>query len=845
MLRRIAFALLGALIGGIGVAGAVQISPEQMKLAAQLPPAEQARLAASVGVTLPKQSARGAAEQAAPPTQVVLPQQEEPASALEQQLNARLSGRTQADGADGSASNGQSAPFGVNADDAALRAVLERSLSLNRRSIDQQLKQFGYSLFAGKPTSFAPASDIPVPPEYVLGPGDELQIQYYGRRNDSLSLIVDREGIIELPDVGAIAVAGMSFVQGKAMLSQKIRETLIGVTASISMGRLRSIRVFVLGDARNPGSYLVSGLSTVSNALFLAGGISKHGSLRHLLLKRHGKTIRDLDLYDLLLHGDSSDDVRLLPGDVIFVPPIGKVAAVAGEVVRPAIYELRHERTVDDLVRLAGGAAPAADLAHVQVEGIDAHGNRTLRDVNLQSRKQRMSHVRNGDLIAVYRVPAANSRTVTLLGQVKRPGEYGLSKGMRLSDLVRSRDDLLDDAFLDYALIQRTGSEDRSLKVLRVSLQRLFDRHDRSADIALQDEDKVFVLARSAIEPLDSVHITGQVVNPGTFPLTRGMHVVDLLLSAGGATEQAYMKSAEVTRYRVVDGETRESEHLLVNLAAALAGDQQANILLQPYDVLTIRTLSNWRTMEHVTLSGELRFPGEYPIVDGERLSTLIERAGGFSDKAYLEAAVFTRASIREDQQKKLAEMASLMEGEIARMESASANLSDLKQEAQRQAALASAKKMLAKMREAKATGRLVIELKDIRTLKGSSYDIALRDGDALYVPKRPDEVLVMGQVYNSTAMLYQKHLSVDDYIEHAGGMTRFADEDHIYVVHASGIVEPVRGGWHRTRLAPGDAIVVPEQLEQFNILSSALDWSKVLYQLGTALASMKVIGIL
>ncbi|MDX8406242.1 MAG: SLBB domain-containing protein [Mariprofundus sp.] len=735
-----------------------------------------------------------------------------------------------------------SGDFDSNIDDTDLRSILERKVTVEPRAIHQQLSQFGYELFAGQPTSFSPAADIPVPPEYVLGPGDELHLQYYGSRSDSLSLIVDREGVVELPEVGSLTVAGMSFMQGKAMLSQKIREALIGVTASISMGRLRSIRVFVLGDARNPGSYLVSGVSTMSNALFLSGGVSKQGSLRHILLKRNGKTLRDLDLYEFLLKGNSKNDARLLPGDVIFIPPLGHVVAIAGEVVRPAIYEVKHERSVAELVRLAGGAASVADLGHVQIDRIEGRGDRTRIDVDLHQKKSPRIH--NGDLVSIYRVPGLSRHQVSLFGQVKRPGDYGLKDGMRLADLIRSREDLKRDAYLNYVLIQRTNDKDRSLSVLRPSLKRLLE-HDGAANVMLHDEDKVFVLAKSAIEPIASVSIGGEVVSPGDFPLAGAMRVVDLLLSAGGATERAYLKGAEITRYQVVDGEKRESEHIQLDIGAAIAGDLSANLLLQPYDVVTIRQLSNWRTVENVSITGEVRFPGDYPIEDGEHLSSVLERAGGFTDGAYLAAAVFTRASIREEQQKQLLEMSHDVESEIARLQGDMAGTTDARVLAQRQASLEAAKKVLEKMNKAKATGRLILTVKNIKAMKGKAYDVSLHDGDALYVPSRPDELLIMGQVYNNTAMLYEKNLSVDDYIARAGGVTASADEDRIYVVHASGVIEPVSGGWHKTRLQPGDAIVVPEDLARFNLLSTALDWTKVFYQLGTALASMKVIGVL
>jgi len=822
-----------------GGASAVQLTPEQLSLVKSLSPAEKASLAKQAGISV---SSKGTENHHRP--QVAsgvkrVPMKPEGTSAIEAQYNRRLTSHAFHEGA--GAEDVQN-PLGPNRQEQELREVIAKSVGGHVRMVRQTLRQFGYSLFTEGPRDFMPETEIPVPPEYVIGPGDELQIQYYGSRNDSMSLIVDREGMIELPDVGPISLAGLSFMQAKAELSQKIRKSLIGVTASITMGRLRSIRVFVLGDARRPGSYLVSGLSTMTNALFLAGGVSKKGSLRHILLKRDGKTIRDLDLYDFLLRGNSSGDLRLMPGDVIFIPPIGRTVAVAGEAVRPAIYELRGEKTVQDIIRLAGGLMPSADTAHVQVDRLDPSDGRTILDIRLG--KKSLS-VHNGDLVVVYPRPAEHHHVVTLLGQVKRPGAYGFKQGMRLGDLIHGREDLKKDAFLDYVLIQRTNPKDRTLQVIRAPLASWLERHDPKGNVPLQDEDKVIVLAKSAIQPIESVNIAGEVVSPGTYPLSEGMRVVDLVLAAGGVTDRAYLRDAEVTRYVVANGERRNVQHLRIDLAAALAGDQRSNILLKPDDVVTVRRISNWRSAEHVTISGEVRFPGVYPIEEGERLSSVLERAGGFTDKAYLDAAVFIRETIRRDQQQKLEEMAKQMENEIARLEGQTATLSNPELAAKRQATVARAKEMLAKLQKAKASGRLVIQLRDIEQLKGSEFDVSLRDGDSLYIPQRPSEVLVMGQVYNNTALIYQKHLEVDDYIDRAGGLTRFADEDRIYVVHANGVVEPVRGGWHRTKVRPGDAIVVPENVEQFNLLDSALNWSKVLYQLGTAIASMKVIGIL
>ncbi len=730
--------------------------------------------------------------------------------------------------------------------DHSLRTTWDRQVKPRRRIIRQQLRQFGYEQFSGAPSSFQPETNIPVPPEYLLGPGDELQLHYFGSRNDDISLILDREGVVYLPDVGPITLANMSFQDAKALLAQTVRRKLSGVTASVTMGRLRSIRVFVLGSANHPGAYLVNGLSTISNALFIAGGISKQGSLRHILLKRNGRVVQDLDLYDFLLNGDSSHDRRLMPGDVIFIPPIGNVAAIAGEAVRPAIYELRDgKQSARVLLDLAGGLLPGGDGQHMQIDRITREGNRTLIDTSKDEANN--VTVQQGDILLVYPTPGKFDGTVSLNGQVARPGRYGLRKGMTLRDLLENREDLLPDAFLDYALIQRTDPETQNLSVIRAPLRDLWSDKRSRDDIRLQDRDKIYVLSKAEIRPLARVQVFGEVPYPGSYPLTQGMKLLDLLLMAGGTTQRAFLKEVEITRYDTVDGTQRVSRHIKVDLHAVMEGKKDANIPLQADDQLMVRRLGGWKEAATVTIRGEVLFPGKYPVEEGERLSSLIARAGGLNDSAYLYAAIFTRKSIREAQKKKIADAASRIREDIAKREEELGSITNATRRTKIQAGVEAAKRVLAQLEQVKPTGRLVLELRDIAHLKGSDVDITLRDGDEFYVPKRPNEVTVMGQVYNNTTMLYQERLSLDDYIKRAGGLSRLADEDAIYVMHANGLVEAAVAGWSRSaaRIGPGDVIVVPQKLETFDLLSSALDWSKVLYQIGVSLASMKTIGIL
>jgi len=795
------------------------------------------------------------------------------------------------------------------------------------------LKQFGYDLFAGVPSTFAPATDVPVPAAYVLGPGDELQVQLFGQVSEVFTLVVDREGSVAFPNIGPLTLVGMSFSEAKAYIAQQVGDKMVGVSVSLNMGKLRSIRIFALGEVDRPGSYVVSGLATLSHALFASGGVKKIGSLRHIQLKRAGKVVVELDLYDLLLKGDTSKDVRLLPGDVVFVPPIGKTASVAGAVVRPAIYELKGHVNVAAMVQLAGGFLSKVYRDEALLERVSDQGQSVkgfaLRGQGLKTR------IYDGDVIKVFSTSDFEENPVLLIGNLKRPGKYAWKKGMRLSDLIKNEASLLPETFMDYGLIEREAVGNREPELLRFDVAALLNKKS-AYNFKLKPRDKVFVFHRShfriapkanvvgsvktpgeyalkknmrvldlllasggllrdasmdkaelyridsqskdvskinlslaevmkgedstnlVLQDLDrlvvhsiwekkrkySVHITGEVMKPGEYTfINAGMHLSDLVFAAGGVTEKALVGKAELTRFKIVDGQERESTYIEVDLAEALAGNMEANIVLQPYDTLTIRQLSNWRGAEHVALTGEVKYPGAYPIEDGEKLSDVIERAGGFSDKAYLKAAVFTRESIRAEQQKQIDDMTSRMEVEIALEEQAVNTLNDAQLVKQKQNSLLAAKRVLEQMKATKATGRLVIQLEDIQDLENSEFNLTLRDGDRLYVPKQPDEVMILGQVYNTTALLYRKKYDLDDYIDAAGGMSRLADDARVYVVRANGFVERA-GGWGSTRVYPGDAIVVPEQLDQFNILDSTLDWSRVLMQVGVGLASMKTIGI-
>jgi len=730
--------------------------------------------------------------------------------------------------------------------DEALKHAWDSMLTVQKkRSVNADVSQYGYQLFAGTPITFAPATAIPVPPEYVLGPGDELNIHFYGSKDDNIQAVVDREGMIDLPSIGMISLIGQNFQQAKALIAAKIHERMIGVTSSISMGRLRSIRVFVLGDVNNPGSYVVSGLSTISNALFVSGGVSKQGSLRHVILKRAGKKIAELDLYDFLLRGDSSRDVRLLPGDVVFIPPLRKVITVAGVVTRPGIYELKSKgMKVSQAFKLAGGSLASGDVNHVQIDRITSKGGRTLLNLDMSKKSDSLTALKDGDILVVYPVPGIKSRIVHLTGHVKRPGAFGFTDGMRVSDLITSKDALLPYAFLDYMIIQRRDSNTGALTVLRPNLKKVLQKEHSDKNPKLKAYDELLVFSNKVMKDLDSVTVTGAVVNPGTFPLGKGLRLSDLVFAAGGPKENTYMKEVELTRYVVEGGETRVLKHVTLNLSQALSGDETNDILLKAHDVLMVRTIANWGAHEQIELKGEFKFPGVYTIENGETLTEVIERAGGLTEDAYMPAAVFSREAIRESQQKRLSEYANRLEAEISQTQVSIQSIHDPKLLMARESALTKAQTVLEKYRKIKPEGRLLIDLNEKGKLAGGAV-LKLADNDMLYIPKRPDQVMVIGEVYNQSAMIYKKYMNRDDFIDLAGGVTSTGDKGRIYIVRANGYIDSGNGWGRSNKVYPGDVIVVPQSLEAFNLLDSTLDWSKALMQIGVFTASMVTVGIL
>jgi polysaccharide export outer membrane protein len=713
---------------------------------------------------------------------------------------------------------------------------------------EQALKPFGYDLFEGVPSTFAPVSDIQVPMDYLVGPGDTLNVQLYGNEPAIYTLTVGRDGRINFPKLGPVMVSGMSFDRARATIEQRVTQQLIGSRVSVTMGDLRSIRVFVLGDATKPGSYTVSGLSTMTNALFVSGGVKKIGSLRKIELRRNGRLVTVLDLYDLLLHGNTNADQHLMPGDVIFIPPIGDTVSVYGAVRRPAVYEIKSEKSVEQVLDIAGGLLPDADGKQAQLERIQPSRLREMRNIDLTSTVGRAAELANGDKLRVPAIRPTLENSVVLSGYVFRPGSFEYRAGLRLSDILPSFDELRPNADRHYIMVRREIPPQEKVEVISADLEHALGARGSAADPELRPRDQIFVFNLSASrervvapvirdlelqgtpdQPAQLVSIAGKVNAPGRYPLEPGMHVSDLIRAGGSLEDSAYGGEAELTRYEIVNGTARQTDLIPINLSAVRRGDAGADLQLKPYDVLLIKVTPQWDEPGNIILTGEVRFPGTYPIHRGETLSSVLRRAGGFTDLAFVEGAVYIREELKQRERDQLELLANRLQSDLTSLSLSVVASSTLSGNANGAAggaqALVIGQQLMTQLRQLKPVGRLVIDMNRVMKARpGRSDDVLVRDGDKLLIPKQTQDITVLGEVQSPISHVFQAGLTRDDYIAKSGGITQKADQKRIYVVRANGnVVSGGRKGWFRrsqsTEIRPGDTIIVPLDTERVRAL--------------------------
>ena len=729
-------------------------------------------------------------------------------------------------------------------------------------AFDRNLKQIGYAFFKNSQALANATDNLPVGADYRIGPGDTLNIDLWGALQGRYELTVDRNGELSIPKVGTVNVWGLTYENAKAAIHKTISRYFKGFELNVTLGKLRTIQVYVVGEVASPGMYSVSSLASVLNALTAAGGPTRNGSLRTINLMRGGKSVKEVDLYDIITHGDRMNDVRLENGDTVYVPVIGPVFAVAGEVKRPAIFEMKGKISLADALVLAGGITAAGDTGRIQVERIERNTVKVIIDITPKERDMATLtkiELQDRDMIKVFAVNGATRKVVSIQGNVFRPGDYEFHDGMRVHDIIPGFEVLIPDTYLESAAIIRLIPPDRHREIVSFNLKKALEG-DPAENIPLMEQDTIKIYSRWDMKEKEKVGINGQVVNPGTYDYYPNMTVRELVVAAGSLKRNAFLENAELTRVIKKDGKAK-SVRMSVNLEKALAGDSEHNLSLLPDDVLIVRGVEEWLEAHDrfVTLEGEVKFPGTYSISKGELLSSAIARAGGYTEKAYLLGAKFTRRSVRESQQKRMNEMMVRTEKDILQKQSELASLASSKEEMEAtKAALEGLSKSLETLKNLKAEGRVVIRLTPLSELDKSVYDLSLEGGDDLYIPTRSSVVNVMGEVFNPTALVYMPGKTVSYYLGKTGGATHNAEEDEMYIVKVDGTVfskqqssfgirwnDETRswttGSFTASQLDAGDTVVVPLKLDRVAWLRTIKDITTIISQIALTAGTIMV----
>ena len=695
--------------------------------------------------------------------------------------------------------------------------------------------------------------DVPAGPDYVVGPGDSLSIDLWGGISQNFTRAIDREGRLALPESGAVQVAGLTLERVQGVVAEALKPQYRDVKVAVTVAHLRSIRVYVVGDVQRPGAYDISSLATSLNALYAAGGPTSVGSLRILRHYRGKQLIGEIDLYDFLLHGVQNED-RLEAGDTVLAPPAGPQIAVYGAVKRPAIYELKEKATLGAVLEDAGGATVAAEFGHIEIERIDANRQRETVTLDLppasspESLQAAMATfaVHDGDRVHVSQVLPYSQRVIYMQGHVVRPGRVSYRDGMRLSDVLHSYQDLLPEP-ADNAEIVRLVSPDLHPETIEFNLP---DALIGNNNIELKPFDTIRIYGRYEADA-PKVIVAGEVLRPGAYSLSAGMTAAQLVRMAGGFKRDALLESADLTSYRIVDGTKVVSERDSIRIGdAVLHDDGGADVRLKPADVLTVHQITGWNDIgSSITLEGEVAHPGNYGIQQGERLSSILRRAGGLRDSSYPAGAVLLRDEVRRLEEKSREELIRQIEtsSTAARM---SPSLGSNDQSATLQLIAQQQEQVLARLKSQPVTGRLVIHIStDIASWENTPADIEVRAGDVLRIPKRPGFVLVSGQVYNSSAITFTPDKTAGWYLRRAGGATEIANTRDIFIIRANGSVVGRRSGSlfdHdvlATRLDAGDVVVVPQK-----IIGASVFWRNLLTvaQIGSSIAiTAAVAGVL
>ena len=680
----------------------------------------------------------------------------------------------------------------------------------------EKLSYFGYDIFSN--SQGLSVGNYVIDNSYRVGPGDLFQISVWGSEEASFTAEINSNGELLMPTFGKVKTRGLSYAGLKNKVRELISRDLTGFELSVNAIRPRRNEIYVVGEVRNPGVYELGGTSTSLTALFAAGGPKVTGTLRKIEIRRGKKIIGKFDCYDFLTKGSRATDVTLRAGDTVFVPMAGPRVKVAGAVKRPAIYELKNgEMTLGDVIEVAGGIIPIADLQKIQIQRFMAHSQEVVFSREISRDDNRFAGnstvVQDMDLIRVFAISPRNREMVTLEGHVFEPGARPWTNGIMLSQILTNAYLLKQDPALEYGEILREGGLGGEYQVVSFNPGKIL-AGDLTADVELQPKDRIVIFPSSMMKNQAKVSITGAIVNPGTVDFTDGMRIKDLIYRCGGLKDGANMASAELSRQSIKDGKL-VSNRLDIDISKALKNDSRHNLVLKPFDSLIVRKVAEWTSASSIVIKGEVKFPGTYSFQLGEKLSSVIKRAGGFTNRAYLKGAVFIRESIRRAQE---AQKLKLLEGLKEEENRYNTNRKfDVSSNKNSKAWAAKYQKDLTDVIAGiQPSGRMIIKLDKLAVYQNSSMDIEVEPGDELTIPGRPSSVIVEGAVYNSMATLWEVNKSVRYYLNKVGGTTSNADRSNVHLVRVDGSVvsgRTVRNFLNKTIVEPGDTVVVPTKI--------------------------------
>ena len=766
----------------------------------------------------------------------------------------------------------------------------------------QVLPIFGANLFRRVPSTFAPLNMTPVPSDYVIGPGDELRIRVWGQVNFQANLQVDRAGDVYLPQVGPVHVAGMPFSDLDVHLRKAIGRVYRNFDLTADIGQIRAIQVYVAGQARRPGVYTVSSLSTLVDAVFASGGPSIQGSMRHIELRRGSEVVTDFDLYGLLVHGDKSKDVKLLPGDVIFIPAVGAEVAITGSVRTPAIYELREGESLDGLIADAGGVSAVAAEARVSIERISDHHDRFAMEVAYDAAGLK-TPLADGDLVHVYSIVPRYQKTVTLRGNIANPGRFAWHAGMRVSELIPDKDSLITRNYwwkraqlglpapefepIPYFSNMRQPTDGVPV-TLRPRSQGGMNGQpgqngsqqnqngngvpDNGPNNAAGMRDNQDGLAQDQVGQNADGSQQGQYGSQQNQRLSAEQRASNSSLAEQQANTFNGPAPAQRTQvqkiapdidwdYAVIqrqDADTLKTTLISFDLGKlVLQHDSSQDMELQAGDVVSIFSEADIHVpiseqTKLVTLSGEFVHSGVYSVQPGETFHHLVERAGGLTPNAYLYGSEYTRESTRAMQQARIDEYVQNLSMEIQRsnMAIAASGTGSPQDAAADLSAQTNEQNLLINLRRIRATGRIVLTFVPTSSGMGELPEISMEDGDHFSVPSVPATVNVVGSVYDQNSFLYGPGKRVGSYLGLAGGPNRDADYKHSFLIRADGEVvssDLGKGLWaekfKNLPVYPGDTIVVPEKTYKPGTLRTVLAYSQLFSSLALGAAALTVIA--